>query len=109
MSKFKMKSHAITAGEFGKQLEDALSEVEANMTKFAHEAALHEPQVLNKMFGEAQCIVEAEAMVAAVGVPLAVLGSVIDSITHMDRERSKLKNKSAESQPASQKKKAKRS
>ena len=48
-------------------------------------------------------------MVAAVEVPLAVLGSVIDSITHMDRERSKLKNKSAESQPVSQKKKAKRS
>ena len=108
ISKFKKQDFAISANGFGKQLEEAMAAVEANMSSFARLAALHEPKVLKQMFGEALCVVEATATKEATEQSLKDLGQVIDSITHMERERSKLKNKSSADPETPPKKKSKR-
>ena len=79
------------------------------MSSFARLAALHEPKVLRQMFGEAPCVVEAVAMKEATKQSLKDLGQVIDSITHMERERSTLKIKSCTASESPHKKKSKRS
>ena len=89
--------------EYGPKIEAGLAELKAVMTPFMKNLRMLDMKGLKKLYGEAQCVVDCTAMVAALEGALEALQTVCSECKTLHDERLKFRNTACTPQPARKK------